>query len=158
VGKKTGPNPTDRGKLGVKRSILTEARGIPIAVAIAGANVHDSKLLERTLEQVRVLRPDPLLVEQHFLADKGYDSEECRSTSAEYGYREHISQKKNAKTKRVRTRGRRKSRRWVVERTNSWVNRFRRILIRWEKKAVNYAGMLALACATQILQKIHVCG
>ena len=49
MGKKTGPNPTDRGKLGTKRSVVTDARGIPIGLAVAGANVPDDKLLEATL-------------------------------------------------------------------------------------------------------------
>jgi putative transposase len=120
--------------------------------------VPDCKLLEATLAQTRVFRPDPRELEQHLLADKGYDSEECRDTAAEFGYREHIPQRENAKVKRVRAPGRRRNRRWVVERTGSWINRFRRILVRWEKKARNYEAMVALACATQVLQKIPVCG
>ncbi len=57
--KKTGANPTDRGKQGVKRSLLTEAAGIPIAVAIDGANRHDMKLTRNTLEGIMAVRPAP---------------------------------------------------------------------------------------------------
>ena len=54
MGKKTGANPTDRGKLGVKRSILVEANGIPIGIAVAPANVHDNQLIEETFSKIRV--------------------------------------------------------------------------------------------------------
>ena len=60
-GEKTGPNPTDRGKAGVKRSLLTEGHGVPIAVTVAGANRTDMKLVRATLENIVVARPDPRL-------------------------------------------------------------------------------------------------
>ena len=49
-----GPNPTDRGKFGVKRSVLTEANGVPVGLAVAGANRHDMKLLWATVEAIPV--------------------------------------------------------------------------------------------------------
>ena len=55
-----GPNPTDRGKAGSKRSVLVEADGGPLSVVVAGANVHDTKLLEQTLENIVVTRPESL--------------------------------------------------------------------------------------------------
>ena len=61
MGKKTGPNPTDRGKLGTKRSVVTDARGVPVGFAVAGANVPDYKLLEATLDAMPVQRPEALL-------------------------------------------------------------------------------------------------
>ena len=72
VGKKTGPNPTDRGKGGVKRSLLTEGHGVPIAVVIEGANRHDMKLVRSTIESIVVERPKP--TEEHpqgMCLDKG---------------------------------------------------------------------------------------
>ncbi len=69
---KVGPNPTDRAKPGTKRSLLTEADGGPLAVVIAGANVHDAKLLEDTLSAIVVERPTPKEFEQHLCLDKGY--------------------------------------------------------------------------------------
>lgn len=140
----------------MKRSILTEAQGIPIAIAVDAANVHDNQLLEETLNQIRIPRPDPYQIEQHLCLDKGYTGEEHRDTVLEYGYHPHIPQKENAKVKLTRQKGRRKPRRWVVERAASWINRFRRILIRWEKKIGNYEAMLSLACASQILAKLKV--
>src|SRR3712207_8614379 len=59
AGGKTGPNPTDRGKRGVKRSVLTDGRGVPLGAAIDGANRNDRKLMRPTLEAVPVRRPEP---------------------------------------------------------------------------------------------------
>ncbi len=73
-GEATGPNPTDRGKKGTKRSLLTEGKGIPLAVVVAGANRHDMKLLGETLEAVVAERPEPSQKEpQNLCGDKGYD-------------------------------------------------------------------------------------
>jgi hypothetical protein len=58
-GEKSGANPTDRGKQGVKRSLLTEGPGVPIGLALAGANRHDMKLVQETLENLVVTRPAP---------------------------------------------------------------------------------------------------
>ena len=58
-GDQIGPNPTDRGKNGVKRSLLVEAAGGPLAMVIAGANIPDFKLLEATLEAIVIERPEP---------------------------------------------------------------------------------------------------
>src|SRR5258706_11275017 len=70
-----GPNPTDRGKRGVKRSLLVEATGGPLAVMIAGANVHDTKLLAATLDAIIVPRPQPTPRRpQHLCLDLGYDN------------------------------------------------------------------------------------
>lgn len=71
---KTGSNPTDRGKGGVKRSLLTDANGIPLAIVIDGANRHDIKLAKPTLESLVVERPSLLVVwPQGLCLDKGYD-------------------------------------------------------------------------------------
>ena len=83
---------------------------------------------------------------QHFLGDKGYDYAEVRSLLQQRGYSLHIPARGESRPKR-RSRRRHPARRWVVERSHSWMNRFRRVLIRWEKKAANYEGLLHLACA-----------
>ena len=75
-GPRVGPNPTDRGKNGVKRSLLVEASGGPLGVVVAGANVPDFKLLEATLDAIVVERPSPSQegAPQHLCLDKGYDT------------------------------------------------------------------------------------
>ena len=123
-------------------------------MVVAGANVPDAKLLKQTIGAIAIKRPDPRQLEQNLLADKGYDDWESRVLALESGYDEHIPQKKNAKEKLRKRPGRRKARRWVVERAFSWINRFRRILVRWEKKSANYEALLALACAAQIMKKL----
>jgi len=78
-GKKTGANPTDRGKGGVKRSLLTEAHGIPIAIAVDGANRHDMKLVCPTIEDIQLDRPTPTSENpQGLCLDKGYDYDQVR--------------------------------------------------------------------------------
>ena len=146
-GEKTGKNPTDRAKSGVKRSLLTDGRGIPLAVAVEGANCHDKKMVKQTLQSLACERPSPNRFRpQHMCMDKGYDYPDTRALVSGQGYVAHIK----ARGEEVRRRfviPRYRARRWVVERTHSWLNRFRRLLIRWEKKATNYLAMLHLACA-----------
>ncbi len=147
AGKKTGPNPTDRAKKGVKRSLLTEATGVPIGLAVAGANRHDSKMVEATLESIPVSRPKPTRKKpQGMCLDKGYDSGEVRDLVKEFGYTAHI-RSRGEEAQAIKREAGFKARRWVVERAHSWMNRFRRILTRWEKKPENYLGLLHLVCA-----------
>jgi len=159
VGKKTGPNPTDRAKSGTKRSLLTDGEGVPLALAVAGANVHDKRLVEPTLKSFAVRRPRPKTGahKQHFLADKGYDFADIRALLVRYGYTLHIQSRGDEQQER-RSNPRYRARRWVVERSHSWINRFRRLLIRWEKKASNYEGFLHLACAWITLRAAQVFG
>ncbi len=146
-GKKTGRNPTDRGKRGVKRSLLTEGHGVPIGLAIDGANRHDMKLVEATLASIPVARPGPTPERpQHLCLDKGYDYDAVRRTVAEYGCTAHIRTRGEEAAAKREIPGYR-ARRWPVERTHSWMNRFRRLLIRWEKRVENYLGLLHFACA-----------
>jgi putative transposase len=147
VGKKTGPNPTDRAKGGTKRSLLTDAAGVPLGLAIAGANRNDFKLFAETVTSVPVRRPRPRAkAAQGLCLDKGYDYAEVRALADQFGFTLHL-RTRGEEAQALKRRAGVKARRWVVERTHSWMNRFRRILIRWEKKAENYLGMLHLACA-----------
>jgi transposase len=146
VGEKTGPNPTDRGKSGVKRSTLTDAAGLPLAVEVAGANRHDMKLTATTLAGIVVKRPRPTReVPQGLCLDKGYDYNEVRAIVAAFGFTAHI-RTRGEEAQAIKREAGFKARRWVVERTHSWLNRFRRILVRWEKRADTYIAMLHLVC------------
>jgi transposase len=147
AGEKTGPNPTDRAKKGVKRSLLTEASGVPIGLAIDGANRHDCKMVEETIESIPVVRPKPTRQKsQGMCLDKGYDSQEVRDLVKEFGYTAHI-RARGEEAQAIKREAGFKARRWVVERTHSWMNRFRRILTRWEKKSENFLALLHLVCA-----------
>lgn len=80
-GEKTGPNPTDRGKGGVKRSLLTEGHGVPIGVVVEGAQRHDMKLVRSTIQSIVVERPQPSKEHpQGMCLDKGYDYDEVYAT------------------------------------------------------------------------------
>ena len=85
----TGPNPTDRAKRGVKRSLLVEGHGVPLGVAVAGANRNDFKMLQATLESLPIEQPTPA-ESQHLCLDKGYDYDEVRELGKEFGYTLHI--------------------------------------------------------------------
>jgi putative transposase len=96
-GEKTGKNPTDRGKLGTKRSLLVDAQGVPLGIVVSGANTPDGRLLETTLHAIPVERPDPTTTEQHLSLDKGYSGEPCARVADDAGYIVHVPDKANAK-------------------------------------------------------------
>jgi putative transposase len=90
-GKKVGKNPTDRGKIGTKRSVLTDGRGVPIGLAVDGANRNDFKLTRETIESIAVARPDATPdAPQGMCLDKGYDYDEVRDLLDEFGFTAHI--------------------------------------------------------------------
>jgi putative transposase len=154
----TGPNPTDRGKRGVKRSLLTDGAGIPLAVAVDGANRNDMKLIAATLDGIVIARPEPTdAAPQHLCLDKGYDFDAVRKAVAARGYVAHIRTRGEEAQAKVRHPGV-VARRWVVERTHSWMNRARRLLVRWEKKRETYLAFVHLACAQLIFNKALVSG
>ena len=154
MGKKSGANPTDRAKRGVKRSLLAEGNGMPIGLTVDGANRHDMKMVKRTIESIPVKRPTPTAEKpQGLCLDKGYDYDEVRDLATEFGYTAHI-RARGEEAQAIKHEIGFKARRWVVERTHSWMNRFRRILIRWEKKAENYIGMLHFVCGLITLRGV----
>jgi len=105
------------------------------------------KLVEATVLSLIVARPQPTAEKpQHLCLDKGYDYDEVRALIAAWGYTAHIRARGEEAQEKREIAGYR-ARRWVVERTHSWLNRFRRVLIRWEKKLENYLAMLHFACA-----------
>jgi putative transposase len=122
---------------------LTDGAGVPLAVTVAGANRHDMKLVEPTLEAIEMESKD-CEEKPNLCLDKGYDYPEVRELVEAYGYYAHI--RSRGEEKREAIAGYR-ARRWVVERAHSWMNRFRRLLIRWEKKEDNFLNMIYLACA-----------
>jgi putative transposase len=152
-GGKTGKNPTDRAKSGTKRHVLTDRRGVPLAVTLSGANEVDKNYVVPTL-QAQVVRRPPRAVRTptqlfHFAADKSYDDPDVRRTLRRRGYVVHIAYKRHRgepKTEPVRKGRQHPARRWVVERTNSWHNRFRSLKLRWERKPENYLALVQFAC------------
>ena len=153
-----GPNPTARAKGGVKRSLPTDGAGVPIGLTVDGANRNDFKLTRQTFESIPIERPQPSVAQpQGLCLDKGYDYKEVRELLSEFGFTAHIRSRGEEK-KALKVEAGFKARRWVVERTPSWMNRFRRVLIRWEKKVENYLAMLHIACALITFRHAEVPG
>jgi putative transposase len=137
---------------------LTDGNGIPLGITTGGANTHDKRLVEETLESIPIARPEPTAGEpQHMCLDKGYDYVDIRELIDAWGYTAHIKSRGQEQAERKEIPGYR-ARRWVVERTHSWFNRFRRLLIRWEKKVKNYVAFLHFACAVMTYRAAGVLG
>ena len=105
------------------------------------------KLVRPTLDSIVVERPEPTAEQpQGMCLDKGYDDQEVRDTLEEFGFTAHI-RSRGEEAQAIKADASQKARRWVVERTHSWMNRFRRILVRWDKKPEHYLAFLHFACA-----------
>ena len=129
-------------KNGRKRSLLTDGRGIPLAVAADGANRHDSKLLEPTLSGVVIRRPECL---QNLCLDAGYVGKPCLNIAQRANYEAHV--RSRGEEMAEKHSGGNAPRRWVVERTHSWLNRWRKLLVSFEKSRASYEAFLKIACA-----------
>ena len=124
--------------------MLTDGRGVPLGAVIDGANRNDHKLMRPALEAIPIERPEPTHRRpQHLCLDKGFDYDEPRALAAEFGFTLHL--RTRGEEVRAKRRARARARRWVVERTHSWLHRFRRILIRWEKRPDTDLAMLHFA-------------
>ena len=146
-GKKTGKNPTDRGKSGTKKSLVVDGDGGPLGVVIAGANVLERRLLKETIDAIVVERPAPTAAApQHLCLDKGYDNPTGEQAAVEAKDTPHIRRIGEEKKSCDRSKGH-KPRRWVVERTFAWLSKCRGILVRYDKKDTNYLGLIQFACA-----------
>jgi putative transposase len=118
---------------------------LPIGLAVAGANRNDMKLVRPTLESIPVPRPAPAREQpQGLCMDKAYDFPEVRELVAEFGFTAHI-RARGEEAQAIKHEAGFRARRWVVERLHSWMNRFRRILVRWEKRPDTYIAMLHIA-------------
>ena len=176
-GAKTGNNPTDRSKLGTKRHILTDKKGIPLSAVISSASTHDINLVTDVVDKAVIKRRRGIRrswirswskrqLRQHLCLDKGYNSAEEKQKLIKQGYILHIPIKKKKKKKgeeekdneqkpkAIPNRKRYSLKRWVVERTNSWHNRFRKLFTRYEKKDENYLGLVQFSCCIIIYRKI----
>ena len=117
-----------------------------MSIMVEGANRHDVKLARPTLENIKAKRPGHSEHQkQHLCLDAGYVGDEVEELGKEFGFTLHV-RPRGEEAKELKKNIRKKARRWVVERTHSWLNRFRAILIRWSKKPNAYIAMLHLAC------------
>jgi transposase len=146
-GEDTGPNPVDRGKAGSKFHLLVDRQGIPLAVLLSAANVHDSKLLEPLVDAVPPIRRPtgqpgrPRFRPAKLHGDKAYDFTFCRRALRQRGITPRIARRGIDSSERL---GRY---RWIVERTNAWLLAFRRLALRFDRQAASVVAFLHLACA-----------
>ena len=129
-----------------------------MGLAVDGANRHDMKLVRVTVDSLPISRPAPSPERpQGLCLDKGYDFAEVRRTLDEFGFTAHI-RSRGEEAQAIKREAGFKARRWVVERTHSWLNRFRRILVRWDKSPDNYSTFLHFACALIALRAAGLLG
>ncbi|MBJ9658114.1 IS5-like element ISRme6 family transposase [Burkholderia cenocepacia] len=144
AGGKTGPNPTDRSRPGSKHHILVDANGVPISAILTGANRNDvTQLLPLVdaIPPIRGARGRPLQRPKVIYADRGYDSDPHRQRLRERGIKPVIARRR---TEHGSGLGKF---RWVVERTHSWLHNFRRLRIRFDRRADIHEAFLKFGCA-----------
>ena len=141
-------------KKGSKRHLLVDGRGVPLSIIVTGANVHDCKRLDAVLEAIQVKRANPpQRRNKHLCADAGYRGAEHLRTIETHGYIAHVvSRPKEAGIKKRDPK--KKARRWVVEVCHSWFNRFRKLLVRYEKLERSFVALNHLAAAIIAFRKV----
>jgi putative transposase len=150
-----GPSPVDRRKQGTKRSIITDGNGILLGCVVSAGNRNDAKLLRATLESLPIQLHSP--GSHQIWLDAIYDTTEVRTLCFMHGLRPQISP--NPRRKIVEpVRQIQRGVRWVIERTHSWMNRFRRLFIRYDKYAENYLAFIKFAAASHVFSRLRVSG
>jgi transposase len=122
---------------------------------VTGANRHDVSQLETLLDSVVIERPDIFECPQHLCLDKGFTGEPALETVVLRGFIPHIKSRGEEKIEQKQN-PEYKARRWVVEVSHSWINRFRKLLVRFEKLTTSYLGLLMFACAFIAFRKTNV--
>ncbi len=146
-GKECGPNPTDRAKPGLKDHLLVDGRGVPLAAVVSAANVNDGPMLEALLNNCAVVRPRPGSGHaQHLCLDAAYDHTPAHRVVWMENYQGHIAPRAGRDTS-LRRHESGKARRWVVEVVFAWHDRFRRLVVNWEKTIESRYAFLCLANA-----------
>ncbi len=164
-------NSTVKSKMGAKRHILPDKNGIPLSAAVTSASTHDIKAVTDVIDNAVLNRPSESSYrkkktrrknpqQQHLCPDRAYNSKSIEKEIIKRGYVPHIPYKrKRGQVKELKATQKKysffaKNKRWVVERTNSWHNRFRKLFTRYEKKFENYLGLLQLSCSI-IIDLLH---
>lgn len=140
----TGPSPVDRGRTGSKHHVLVDRTGIPLAVTLTGGHRNDVTQLLPLVDgvgPVRGKRGRPRLRAEQLIADRGYDHDKYRRELRRRGIKPVIARRATAHGSGLGTL------RWVVERTFAWLHFFRRLRLRWERRAELHEAFMHLACA-----------
>jgi len=154
-GQQTGPNPTDRAKLGSKRHVICDGRGVPLAVQLTGANRNDSQEALALVDAIPLLQGErgrPRHRPDGVIGDRGYDAQAIRQGLRVRRITPWLAMRN---TKHGSGLGRW---RWVIERTFAWLNQFRRLRVRYEKRADIHEAFLSLGCALICWRFLTGCG
>lgn len=150
---------TKRGK-GTKLMVLADGAGLALGVCVEAATPAEVTLLERTLDAVNVQRRRgenrrPYKPER-LIADRGYDSNPARALLVSREIEPIIPKRRNNRkaTHQDGRRLRRYKRRWIIERTNAWLQNFRRLVVRYERKVKNFEALVHMACALVALKRV----
>jgi len=141
---------TKRGK-GTKLMVVASGEGLPVGVHVASATPHETKLVEITLDKTTL----PENHEGYIVADRAYDSDPLRDRLEDRGL-ELVCPHKINRRKPKRQDGRKLRRyrhRWIVERTIAWLQNYRRITVRWDRKVSIYRAFVHVACIMILLNR-----
>jgi transposase len=138
--------------------VLADGAGTPLGVHVEAASPAEVKLLSQTLDKARIpkrkggKRRRP----RRLIADRGYDSNEARALLVKREIEPIIPRRRNNRvaTHQDGRKLRRYKRRWIIERTNSWLQNFRRLVVRYERKVKNFEALIHLACALITLNRV----
>jgi transposase len=150
---------TKRGK-GTKLMVLADGTGTPLGICVEKASPAEVKLLERTLDAVKVKRRRGERRRPHkperLIADRAYDSNPARALLVKREIEPIIPRRRNNQvaTHQDGRKLRRYRRRWIIERTNSWLQNFRPLVVRYEHRVKNFEALVHLACALVTLKKV----
>lgn len=135
---------------------MVDARGVPLSLVVTGAHRHDVSQLKEVLDAVIIKRDDPpVRRNKHLCADAGYTGAKALETIEGNGYIAHVKGRGN-EAKELKKDPSKKARRWVVEVAHSWFNRFRKLLVRYEKLHRSFVALNHLACAVMAFRKIKL--
>ena len=131
-----------------------DGRGVPLSFIVTAANVNDLTKLDDVLAAIMVKRPQPSTRRsKHLCADAGYRSRATAGIIESHGYIPHVVDRRQERERKKRDPNK-KARRWVVEVCHSWFNRFRKLLVRYEKLERSFVALNQIAAAIIAFRKV----
>lgn len=143
----TGPSAVDRGRKANKISVIVDETGIPWGVTFHKGNKHDAKAFYHTIQEVRKLQSVTCLTQKTFLGDRAYDSKQCDTVVYNMGWKNEVARKKCSKYPFSSIRVR-------VEHVFAWLDKYRRIVVRYERNITQYKSFTYLAMCHLISRRL----